>query len=128
MEVPVERLGSYSFSIRRANRKWGSNMSKTVITIEQLECGQRGPYADSRYRARIKAERHGVYTNGRVIPLHLTEDEVKPLARRFVHNWVDNPEWHQPRLESMRPIDQRIVDDEERAGEWDVLIIQPFLD
>jgi len=104
-------------------------MSKTVITIEQLEHGQRGAYADSRYRAKIKAERHGIYTDGRVIPLRMTEDEVKQLARRFVHGWVDNPEWHQARLESVLPIiGPDMMDGTQRAAEWEVLIVQPFLD
>jgi len=125
MEVAVERLGSHSFQVCKTS---GEVMSKTVITIEHLQCGQRGPYADSRYHARIKAERHGVYTNGKVIPDYLTETTVKQLARRFVHGWADSPEWHQPRLESMRPIDPKIIRGEEKAGEWDVLIVQPFLD
>lgn len=104
-------------------------MSKTVITIEQLEGGQRGAYADSRYRACIKAERHGVYTDGRVIPLRLSKDEAEQLARRFVHNWSANSEWHQPRLESIRPITgPDTIDGVQRSVGWEVLIIQPFLD
>ncbi len=83
-------------------------MSKTVITIEQLEGGQRGAYADSRYRAHIKAERHGVYISDKVIPFRMTEDEVKQLARRFVHGWADNPEWHQARLKSIQRTHHRV--------------------
>ena len=112
-------------------------MSKTVITIEHLECGQKGACADFRinqYRALIKAERHGVYIDDRVVPACLTEDEVKQLARGFVHNWASRPEWRQPQLKNAnwslftRPIDSKTVNDEQQASEWEVLIVQPFLD
>jgi len=103
-------------------------MSKTVITIEHLATGQPWPYADSKYRAQIKAERHGIYTNGRVIPYYLTENETKQLARKFVHSWSDTPKWHQSRLEMIRPVGGKEIGGELKSGEWEVLIIQPFLD
>lgn len=106
----------------------GPTMLKTIITIEHTENGQPRPYADSRYSATIKAERHGVYTNGRIIPAYLNVDTVKQLARRFVHGWVDRPDWWQSRLERIQPVKPRTIAGEERSGEWTVTIIQPFLD
>ena len=102
-------------------------MSKTVITIEHLRGGQPRPYADSVYEAKITAERHGVFTNGRVIPYYLTEAEVKKLTRMFVHGFSDNPEWDQSRLKYLLPVKPKVISGKPQSGAWKVSIVQPYL-
>jgi len=88
---------------------------KTTVTIEILEAGQPHPFADTRYRARIKVERSNF--RGKIIPKSLTEDQVKQLTRMFVRNFKDKPEWHERRLQSIRMIE---------TGLWEVLLISPY--
>ena len=102
-------------------------MSKTIITIEHLKAGQPGPYADSVYEAKITAERHGVFTDDRVIPHYLTEVEAKKLTRMFVHGFVDDPEWHQPRLGRLVPVEILILGGKPKSVQWKVSIVQPYL-
>lgn len=102
-------------------------MSKTIITIEHLKAGQPRPYADSSHEARITAERHGVYTNDRVIPCYLDEMAAKKLARMFVHGFVDNPEWHQSRLKYLLPVMPKVISGKPQSGVWKVSITQPYL-
>ncbi len=101
---------------------------KTVIIIEHLASGQPRPYADSRWHARIVAERHGVYTDGRTLPCNLNEADAKELAKRFVRTFVENGEWHQPKLAFAKPVNPKIVDGEQLSGEWEILITQEYLD
>jgi len=103
-------------------------MSKTVITIEHIARGQPRAYSDSFYKARISAERHGVYTNGRVVPLPLSLQDVKDLTQRFVHEFSEKPEWHESRLKFATPRQPGEIAGEERSPEWEVLVVQPFLD
>jgi len=96
----------------------------TTITIDMLEAGQQ-PYADARHRARIKAERSSVCSNC-AIPRYLTEAEVKQLARIFIHDFKDKPEWHESRITSLISKDLKIIAGEPKAPEWEVLIITPY--
>jgi hypothetical protein len=103
-------------------------MSKTVIEIEFLEAGQPRPYADSRYRARIRGTRHGVYTNDKVLDLAISEEEARALVRFFVHNYKDEPDWHEPRLTCIKVTKEKKMGPTELPLEWEVTIVQPFLD
>ncbi len=103
-------------------------MERTIITIEHLAAGQPRPYADSRYHARITAERHGSYANDRVIPCYMDESEIKALTRFFVCEFYDKPEWHQSKLVHATPVNSKIILGTIKSGEWEVLVVGPYLD
>ncbi len=100
-------------------------MSKTVITIEHLEAGQPRAHADSRFHARIKAERHGVYLDDRVIPGYMTREEVEQLVKIFVHDFKDVPQWPESRLDRICPKNPKIIAGKSQSGEWEVLVVTP---
>lgn len=106
----------------------GIQVRRTIITIEHLAAGQPRPHADSRYHARITAERHGVYTNDTVIPCYMDEGEITALTRLFVHNFYDEPEWYQSRLFRATAVNPKTILGTIKSGEWEVLVVEPYLD
>jgi hypothetical protein len=101
-------------------------MSKTVITIEHLEAGQRRPYADTKHRAIIRAERHGVLTDGKIIPAYLDEDEIKQLTNIFVRKFIENGEWYESRLEIIQPKNPKNIASKQKSEEWEVLVVTEY--
>ena len=105
-------------------------MSETIVKIRHLAAGQPRAYADSMYVAEISCERHGVYTDGRVVERALTEKEVKELARLFVCKFDDEPAtwaspiWHGPGvIGESREVNGVIV-----AKKWRVTIRMAYTD
>jgi hypothetical protein len=80
-------------------------MSKTIVIIEDKECGQPRPYADSFYSGYISARCEGVLTDGSVFYFSLQENKVKELARLFIREFKDDTKgWWEAKLLECRPV------------------------
>jgi len=88
-----------------------------TVTFEHIRGGQARPYADSVYEfiMSFSAERND---NGWVDVWTPPEKVVKEYAR-LQRKFVDNPDWHDTKLEELKEIE---------PGKWHVKIVQPYSD
>lgn len=89
-------------------------IAKRTIEIEPLQVGQPRPYADSSYESILTFTTEG--ENKTWIP---DEKEVRKIAKVLVHDFKDEPNWHEPHLKEM----ERLAD-----NKWRVLVVSAFLD
>ena len=89
-------------------------MKKQIIKIKWLRYGQPKPYSDSYYEAVLtfEAERE----EHAWIP---EEVRVKIIANAVVHEFYEQPEWHQAKLVEIEKLE---------SNRWRVLIVEPYLD
>ena len=88
------------------------------FTVEYNRAGQPRPYADSITDFTLTVEWIPYWGEKEWTPSGLNEDIVTNFARALVW-WADDPEWHEPRLDSKRQIEK---------GVWRFVVRQPYLD
>ena len=97
-------------------------MSKIVVEINTLSAGQPRPYADHEFKADISLEYYWTNSKGEDVlgTMKLTEDNAKELARMFVRNFEDNPQyWYQPFLAKLEEV---------YPGVWRALVVERYTD
>ena len=105
------------------------------IEIETLQAGQSRPYADRLYRAKISMYRidgHGP-NKGELFPRGFTRSRALELTRMFVHNYVDNGQWYEPKLDYAKPspevVSSKVLPpDEIFASSWEVQVRMAYCD
>lgn len=93
------------------------NHHRLTIHIDTIQAGQPRAYADSIYENVLTYEGNGPLLPG--ASFRPAESLVKRHARVLVHEWNDEPNWHDDRLDFVR---------EEKPGVWRVRVISPYLD
>lgn len=103
-------------------------MSETIIKIKHISAGQPRPYADSVHTSEISAERHGVYTDNRVLPCYLDKEDVKVLTQMFVRDFQENPGPFAPYLKYIGMANKPAEHDKTKCDKWKVSVCEPFTD
>ena len=111
------------------------DLSGTVVAIQRIRSGQAGPYQDTIDEAVIFCYRPNLFTTNGPGAYGITLEEAKTLARIFVGNWSDNPQFLESRLEFLRPemnpcgLEQtKIAHVTGRSMCWRVRIRKPYCD
>lgn len=107
-----------------------------VITIETIRHGQPRPYADSFYESRIFCHQPNVMTTNAPLLRTITRKQAELIARIFVSDWTDNPQFLDTRLEFLKAepnpcgLEESKYkhDTEERSSCWRVCVRQPYND
>lgn len=114
--------------------KYMDSLKGTVVSIQSISAGQRGPYADSVYEAVIFCHQPNSLTTNAPLTRVINIEQAKAIAKIFVHDFDETPKnWSSPQLTSIRPepnpcglTESKEHSDKGRHSCWRVQIVLPF--
>lgn len=109
---------------------------KTIITIEHIASGQPRAYADSRYEAVITFYSAESLIGGAGHFFHYPKERALQFFRENVHEYKDDPAWHEPKLVMCEAIGPTPEMDamvhpkwpNKANCRWRIAVMQPYLD
>lgn len=89
---------------------------RMTIHRDFIAAGQPRPYADTIYEAVLRYEFSITRSAATMRP---ARSVVERHARVLVHNWADEPKWHEARLKLLEEMEPNV---------WHVVVVVPYLD